>query len=198
MRIENYNTFAQSQLVSNTKKTGNAKLPDYTGFQFNTKTAPAMSEGKYQKAIIDQAKKDQAAGKFQSDSAGFRSLEKSYVSVVSPDRKSIISNGLTAIYKNNKTQPEPLNLIDYLFGTAKYHKEAKSLTYAEFYDDNGEMVATYSNNGWTSFSTKAENARQVELCSIYNVAWNAAAKAKNAGSSAANPTSATSSIQLSV
>lgn len=33
------------------------------------------------------------------------------------------------------------------------------------------MVATYSNNGWTMYTTDAEAARQTEMCMIYNEAW---------------------------
>ena len=33
------------------------------------------------------------------------------------------------------------------------------------------MVATYSNNGWTMYTTNAESARQTQMCSIYNEAW---------------------------
>ena len=77
MRIENYNTFAQSRLFSGTGKIGNVQLPDLNDFHFNTKQSPAMSEDKYEEAIIEQAKKDQSEGKFQSDSAGFRNLVKS-------------------------------------------------------------------------------------------------------------------------
>ena len=33
------------------------------------------------------------------------------------------------------------------------------------------MVATYSNNGWTMYTTNAEAARQTEMCMIYNEAW---------------------------
>ena len=43
--------------------------------------------------------------------------------------------------------------------------------YIEFYEKNGEMVATYSNNGWTMYTTNAEAARQTEMCMIYNEAW---------------------------
>jgi hypothetical protein len=176
MRIGNDKSFAQSHLLSGTEKRGNVQLPDYTDFHLNTKTAPAMSDDKYRAAIIEQAKKDQEAGKFQSESAGFRSLVKSYVSVVSPDRKNMISEGLRAIYKNNNPEPKTFNLLDYLLGTVKYNKEGNDLSYAEFYDSNGEMVATYSNSGWTSFGTKAENARESELWGIYNNAWNSAAR----------------------
>lgn len=176
MRIDNYDTFSQSRPLSGTRKNVNVPLPDYTDFNFNTRKAPAMSDEKYRETIIEQAKKDQSAGKFQSESAGFRSLVKSYVSTVSPDRKNIITKGLTAIFKNKNPQPKTLNLIDYLFGKVKYCKEATDVSYAEFYDSNGEMVASYSNGRWISYGTKAENARESELWGIYNEAWNNAAR----------------------
>lgn len=198
MRIENHNTFAKSRLSSGTGKTASVPLPNYNDFNFNTKTAPAMSDDKYREAIIEQAKKDQSAGKFQSESAGFRSLVKSYVSSVSPDRKNIIKEGLTAIFKNNKPQPKTLNLIDYLLGTVKCSKEATDLSYAEFYDSNGEMVASYSNGRWISYGTKAENARESELWGIYNEAWNNAARASQRSSSVVSTDVTMGSIDESV
>lgn len=64
----------------------------------------------------------------------------------------------------------------------KYQDSGIDSPYIEFYDSNGEMVATYSNNGWTMFDTKAETGRRIEMCSIYNKAWgNAAKKSKEAG-----------------
>lgn len=196
MRIGNEKPFAQSHLSSGTEKRGNVQLPDYTDFHFNTKTAPAMSDDKYRTAIIEQAKKDQAAGKFQSESAGFKSLVKSYVSAVSPDRKNMISEGLRAIYKNNNPEPKTFNLLDYLLGTVKYNKEGNDLSYAEFYDGNGEMVATYSNSGWTSFGTKEENARESELWGIYNNAWNSAARESRGNQGVVNA-GAANSIDIS-
>jgi hypothetical protein len=194
MHIENYNTFPQSRQLSSSGKIGNVPLPDYSDFHFNTRKAPAMSDEKYREAIIEQAKKDQSAGKFQSESAGFRSLVKSYVSAVSPDRKNIIKGGLTAIFKNDKPQPKALNLLDYLFGSVKYSKEATDVSYAEFYDSNGEMVASYSNGAWISYGTKEENARESELWGIYNEAWNNAAKTSQEVSTDA----VSSSVDISV
>lgn len=83
MRVENNDAFAKNSLLSGSRKVGNIPAPNYNDFDFSTKKAPAMSNEKYREAIIEQAKKDQSAGKFQSDSAGFRSLVKSYVSAVS-------------------------------------------------------------------------------------------------------------------
>ena len=54
----------------------------------------------------------------------------------------------------------------------KYQKlPSGNSDYIEFYDNNGEMVATYSNNGWTMYTTNAEASRQTEMCMIYNEAW---------------------------
>lgn len=171
MRIENLDTFTKSD-VSGKDKTGNVQRPDYTDFNFNTKKAPAMSDEKYREAIVQQAKKDQSEGKFQSESAGFRSLVKSYVSAVSPDRKNIIEKGLSEIFKNNNQQPKTLNIIDYLLGKVKYCKDESDVSYAEFYESNGEMVASYSNGKWISYGTESENNRESELWGIYNEAWN--------------------------
>ncbi|OCN00530.1 hypothetical protein A7X67_16945 [Clostridium sp. W14A] len=182
MRVENYDAFAKGSLLSGSRKTGNVPSPNYNDFDFNTKKPLAMSDEKYREAIIEQAKKDQSAGKFQSDSAGFRSLVKSYVSAVSPDRKNIISRGFKAIFKNSNPQPKTLNLIDYLLGSVKYCKEAADVSYAEFYDSTGEMVASYSNGRWISYGTTAENARESELLGIYNEAWNNAAKSNQKNS----------------
>lgn len=192
MRVGNDKSLVQSRQYSGTEKRGSVPSPDYTDFHFNTKTAPAMSDDKYKTAIIEQAKKDQAAGKFQSDSAGFRSLVKSYVSLVSPDRKSIISQGLRAIYKNTRQEPKTFNLLDYMFGSVKYSKEADDVSYAEFYDSNGEMVASFSNGRWISYGTKAEDARESQLWGIYNQAWNSAARAGKGNQGAENGNSAAS------
>ena len=198
MRIDNYNTFAQSRLLSRTGSNWNVPLPDYTDFNFNTRKAPAMSDEKYRETIIEQAKKDQFAGKFQSESHGFRSLVKSYVSTFSPDRKKIITEGLTAIFRNKNPQPKTLNLIEHMFGNVKSCKEATDLSYAEFYDSNGEMVASYSNGRWISYGTKAENARESELWGIYNEAWNNAARADKKINSETSTYSTISSIDKSV
>lgn len=176
MRIDRYNNFANNHQQSAAGRIGTVSLPNYNDYHFNTKKSSAMSDEKFREAIIEQARKDQSVGKFQTDSNGFKNLVKNYVSVVSPDRKNIIAKGLTAVFKNNTPQPKTLNMIDYLFGKVKYNKEQADLSYAEFYDGNGEMVASYSNGKWISYGTNAENARETELCTIYTQAWNRAAK----------------------
>ena len=98
---------------------------------------------------------------------------KSYTSEVAPDRKGIITSGLKAVSGNRKNVQKPIDLVATLLeGKVKYQKlPSGNSEYIEFYDKNGEMVATYSNNGWTMYTTNAEAARQTEMCMIYNEAW---------------------------
>ena len=84
--------------------------------------------------------------------------------------------------------------IDYLFGNVKCCKETTDVSYAEFYDNNGEMVASYSKGAWISYGTKEESARESELWGIYNDAWNNAAKTSLEVSPDAKP----SSVDISV
>ncbi len=68
---------------------------------------------------------------------------------------------------------KPIDFVATLFeGKVKYQKPTSGNSdYIEFYDKNGEMVATYSNQGWTMYTTNAEASRQTEMCMIYNKAW---------------------------
>lgn len=166
------------------KGSSKIKLPDFNDVTFFTKKKTGTSDSEYTKSIVEQAVKDQKAGKFQNDSQGFNQLMKRYVSEVSPDRKGIITRGLQAIEKDTVPVTKPLDVVALLLdGEVKYQKDINTVDYAEFYDGNGELVATYSNNGWTMFSTKAESGRQIEMCTIYTKAWNAAQKAAQDSSS---------------
>lgn len=182
MYITNNKGVIQNQTLSGTGKIAGVRLPDYNDINVYTKKESGKSDSEYQKEIVAQAIKDQKAGKFQNESMGFNKLAKNYVSEVSPDRNKIISDGLSEVLKTNRESQKSLDWITLLFeGKIKYKKDSVAVEYAEFYDSNGEMVATYSNNGWTMFGTSAETVRQVEMCSIYNEAWRAAAKADQAG-----------------
>jgi len=51
--------------------------------------------------------------------------------------------------------------------------EGDTLTYAGFYDSNGEIIADYDPNvGWCCLGTKAEGIRKNEFGATYNEAWN--------------------------
>lgn len=189
MYVSNNSSVTQSRAFSNTGKIGGVSLPDFDSVFVYTKKKSDISDSDYEKAIVEQAAKDQATEKFQNESQGFNTLAKRYVSEVSPDRKNIITTGLHQITKNKVDSEKPLNYITLLLkGKVKYQKDSANITYAEFYDSNGEMVATYSNGGWTMLSTQAETARQIDMCSIYNRAWNAAAKANQGSNGIENST----------
>ena len=131
------------------------------------------SNAEYKKQIAEQAYEDFKNGQFQNKSEGFNKLMKKYTSEVSPDRKGIITSGLKAVSRNKQSGLKPIDLLaTILEGKVKYQRMPSGQTdYIEFYDKNGEMVATYSNNGWTMYTTNAEAARQTEMCMIYNEAW---------------------------
>ena len=84
-----------------------------------------------------------------------------------------ITSGLKAVSRNRHNVLKPIDFVATLLeGKVKYQKlPSGNSEYIEFYDKNGEMVATYSNNGWTMYTTNAEAARQTEMCMIYNEAW---------------------------
>ena len=77
-----------------------------------------MSEDEYREAIIEQAKKDQSEGKFQTQSEAYKKLQISFNSVVSPNRKAAINEGLPMILKNMKRQPH-IDLLDIWLGGGK-------------------------------------------------------------------------------
>lgn len=152
-------------------KIGNVPLPAYASTQFLTKTPPAMSEEQYKKAIIAQAKKDYAAGKIAGESPECMQLLKSFQQVVSPDRKSVIEKGLHQIFSGNaplRNEPQAYSLLDYLFGSVKYQKENFAVASADFYDSNGELIASFTNSGWHTIETETELARGKEFYAIYN------------------------------
>lgn len=133
---------------SQTVSTTSIPEPDYSSFDCLTKTDPAMSEEEYKKAIVEQAKEDAAKGICSGESTGYQSLMKSYVSVVSPDRKGIIAEAPKSLKLNGKA------------------------SFLEIKDSSNNVIAQYSQDkGWTMISTKAEAARGREFCYIYMEAW---------------------------
>lgn len=172
MQVNSHNGSLQQRLFSGTGSIGGIHLPDFSDKYVFSKKKSGFSDEEYRKQIVEQAYKDFAKGQFQNKSEGFNKLMKSYTSEVSPDRKGIITSGLKAVSRNRQTVLKPIDFVATLIeGKVKYQKIPSSSEYIEFYDKNGEMVATYSNNGWTMYTTNAEAARQTEMCMIYNEAW---------------------------
>ena len=166
-------TNLQQRYFSETGSIGEIHLPDFNDKYVYTKKKSGTSDLEYRRQIMEQAYKDYEKGQFQNKSEDFNRLMKQYVSEISPDRKGIITSGLNAISRNRQDVLKPIDFIATLLeGEVKYQKLPSGKSeYIEFYDKNGEMVATYSNNGWTMYPTKAEAARQTGMCMIYNEAW---------------------------
>ena len=163
----------QQRRFSGAGNIGGIHLPDFNNKYVFSQKKSGISDREYRKRIREQAYKDFAKGQFQNKSEEFNRLMKSYTSEVAPDRKGIITSGLKAVSRNRKNVQKPIDLVATLLeGKVKYQKlPSGNSDYIEFYDKNGEMVATYSNNGWTMYTTNAEAARQTEMCMIYNEAW---------------------------
>lgn len=173
MQVNLFNSSLQNRYFSGTGSIGDIHLPDFNDKYVFSKKKSGTSKEEYRKQIREQAYEDFEKGQFQNKSEGFNRLMKSYTSEVSPDRKGIITSGLKAVSGNRQTVLKPIDFVATLLeGKVKYQKlPSGNSEYIEFYDKNGEMVATYSNNGWTMYTTNAENARQTEMCMIYNEAW---------------------------
>ena len=173
MQVNCFNGSLQNRRFSGTGSIGGIHLPDFNDKYVFSKKKSGISEEEYRKRIREQAYEDFEKGQFQNKSEGFNRLMKSYTSEVSPDRKGIITSGLKAVSKNRQNVLKPIDLVATLLeGKVKYQKlPSGDCEYIEFYDKNGEMVATYSNNGWTMYTTNAEASRQTEMCMIYNEAW---------------------------
>ena len=163
----------QQRRFSGAGNIGGIHLPDFNDKYVFSQKKSGISDKEYRKRLRDPAYKAFAKGQFQNKSEEFNRLMKSYTSEVAPDRKGIITSGLKTVSRNCKKVQKPIDLVATLLeGKVKYQKlPSGNSEYIEFYDKNGEMVATYSNNGWTMYTTNAEAARQTEMCMIYNEAW---------------------------
>ena len=173
MQVNSLKGSLQQRVFSGTGSIGGINVPDFNDKYVFSKKKSGISDEEYRKQIVEQAYKDFENGTFQNKSEGFNRLMKNYTSEVSPDRKGIITSGLKAVSRNRQNVLKPIDFVATLLeGKVKYQKlPSNNSEYIEFYDKNGEMVATYSNNGWTMYTTNAEAARQTEMCMIYNEAW---------------------------
>lgn len=173
MQVNSSKGSLQQRVFSGTGSIGGINVPDFNDKYVFSKKKSGISDEEYRKQIVEQAYKDFEKGTFQNKSEGFNRLMKNYTSEVSPDRKGIITAGLKAVSRNRQNVLKPIDFVATLLeGKVKYQKlPSNNSEYIEFYDKNGEMVTTYSNNGWTMYTTNAEAVRQTEMCMIYNEAW---------------------------
>jgi hypothetical protein len=170
-------------------KVGSVKLPDFN--KMYTKKESPMSDEEIKEAISKIAREDAEKGQFHNKTKEYYNLKKEYLSSVSPDRESIVTNSTKQIFANansiNSKNKERTTLLEFLINKDKDNKtaainingsgykaslEGGELTYAGFYS-NGELIADYDNkNGWSDALTRAEGARLIEFTKMYNEAWN--------------------------
>lgn len=151
MQVNSSKGSLQQRVFSGMGSIGGINVPDFNDKYVFSKKKSGISDEEYRKQIVEQAYKDFEKGTFQNKSEGFNRLMKNYTSEVSPDRKGIITSGLKAVLRNRQNVLKPIDFVATLLeGKVKYQKlPSDNSEYIEFYDKNGEMVATYSNNGWT-------------------------------------------------
>jgi hypothetical protein len=174
-------------------KIGSVRLPDFKDVRMYTKTEPLRSDEEIKEDIARIAREDAEKGKFHNQTKEYLELKKEYISPVSPDRESIITNSTKEIFANadaikSKSKGYANSLLELLIDKDKDDKivainmnssnykacfEGDKLTYAGFYDSNGELIGDYSQNGWAACPiTKAEGVRMREFAVTYNEAWN--------------------------
>jgi hypothetical protein len=192
-------------------KIGTVRLPNFreNNVEGYTKTEAARSDEEILKDVAELAKKHAEKGAFHNADNGYLDLIKEYVSSVSPDRESILTNSLKEIFgKTNLPKEGKEESLSILQQTLQFIDKAKNkngtiinnktmnsamykvgwldgdeLKYADFYDSNGDLIANYSQNGWSLYSTKAEKARSDEITAVYNEAFNSVYNAQNASTS---------------
>lgn len=178
---------AHSQNESNTVIAG-VRLPDFNNIYICNQNKTGTSDEAYKKMFAEQAKRDYANGKFQTESQEFAQLIKRYISEISPNRKAIITEGLQKIAKGgmggaeNNADAKHINILTLLLeGRLEYRNSNNvTVTYAEFFDKNGEMVGKFSNGKWLMYATKAETKRRTEISLFYTKVWRDAKSAAEA------------------
>jgi hypothetical protein len=181
---------ARKEMYGIGAKVGNVKLPDFKNIRMYTKTEPSMSDEELKEAIAKIARKDAEKGQFHNQTKEYLDLKREYISSASPDRESLVTNSTKQIFANVnllKSNPEerPKTLLELLMekkdnkiiainmNSSEYKAcfQGDELSYAEFRDSNGEIVATYGQNGWACILTKAEGIQLNKFAKTYNEAW---------------------------
>jgi hypothetical protein len=140
-----------------------------------------VSKSKVDNALTDEyveqikayAKEDAQAGEYMRD--GFINLRSSQCATyVSPDRSSAMAQVNGVINKVSRINGTWHDLFDLLVPgyTAKVSKGAM-WTYAQVFDENGEMISSYNGytGQWTSCPTEAEMNFNYQTTQIYYAAW---------------------------
>lgn len=144
------------------------------------KRGPANALPKEYIAQIEAyAQRDAKAGLYMSP--GYLAMEKAYMDAnVSPDRAGAIAKAKAQMNKPGPRE-EQFDWFCEMLDIPYEGRIQRGLlgTYAQIYDENGEMIAAYTPNGsgWTMVPTKAEEAFGQATSQIYHNAYQAAKQA---------------------
>jgi len=153
----------QINTMSSANRTG---FNDFSHLRSHSK--PIMCDEELKEAVREQARADAARGEFDWEGREFTRLREAFISVVSPNRHSII-------FSHPTIQASLL-----LGGTAP-----NMLMVSQ----GGEIVAGFdAGRGWSASTTKAEAARQQIISNVYHDAWVAARYGTNVDRSGDNAT----------
>lgn len=155
------------------------RLPD----SMLSRSEPAMSEEAFRERIEEMARRDAAAGRFQSHDVNseYHQLLRKFMSTASPDRQGMINAAFPSMIGKIRmlaqSNPPVRTLLELLLlgeEIPQSFNPGQELVLFQLKDENGNLLAELTTGGWTMFSTDAENARASEFMSIYNNAWRAA------------------------
>lgn len=141
------NTASKSQMFDSRFNSVDTSFSAPNWNQIPTKTSPKMSDEEFEQAIKNLAYEEASKGILAGTDAQ-RQLYREYVSVVSPDRKAVYQESMSATGgKMNSTY--------------------------SFFDKSGSKLMHFnkSSNMWFWQGTSAENERAAKFQEIYSVAY---------------------------
>lgn len=171
---------------------GNSKTPAVPD---DILTKSNLSDSQLEQRIMELARRDAAAGKnskfggkIGNASDEWQQLMKDYISVASPDRKSIISNSLSNLAGKMSSagiKYNRMNFFQMLFQNNWLHKDIHG-NFVDFRDSCGNVAARFSEHqGWMEIATPAEVSRMQE----FTMVWDKALSAANSEAKTTNTTS---------
>jgi hypothetical protein len=124
-----------------------------------------MSDDEFREAIKEQARRDFEEGRFQTGTE-FDTLKDDFVSVASPDRRSVITSAFTTHGRLfNK-----LRLIDQPFNQPR---QQTPIHFSHVFERSHRHISSIqlTNYGWDFTKTQAEGQRGLDFRLLYNEAW---------------------------
>ncbi|MCL1862484.1 MAG: hypothetical protein FWF78_02840 [Defluviitaleaceae bacterium] len=167
-RVTTNQVFSRQQ---NIRSQSQVRMPsfangDQAGRRILTHTAPRKTDEEFKEAIKEAARRDFERGYFQN-SPETQELIDDFISVVSPDRRSIIENAMQA--NGGFSGLRIINLASHLpRGQTPIH-------FSHVHERSNRHISSIqlTNYGWDFTFTLAEAERSRDILEVYNNAWRA-------------------------